>query len=64
MLVMMTVSLIATVVVTVVTKLLASLLGQAALVSLVGDILLAGIGALLSMSVALYVAFAYRRLAG
>ena len=62
-LVMMTVSLIATVVVMVVTKLLALLFGQAALVALIGDIVLAAISALLSLAVALYVAFVYRQLA-
>lgn len=62
--VMMTMSLIATLVITVVSKLLVVAIGQPALVALIGDIILAGISALMSLMISLYVAFAYRQLAG
>ena len=61
--VMLTVSLIATVVVMVLTKLMMLVVGQSAIVALVGDIVLAIVSALMSMAIALYVAFAYRELA-
>jgi hypothetical protein len=59
----LSVSLIATIVVTSVAKLLSMAMGQPMLISLIGDIILAAVSALLSMANATYVAFAYKRLA-
>lgn len=60
----MLISLIATVVIGALAKLLALAIGQPMLVGLIGDIILAGISALLSMANAAYIAFAYRQIAG
>lgn len=63
MLVTLSISLIASLVVTAVVKLFALVNGQEMLVELMGDLLLAGVSALLSMVNATYIAFVYRRLA-
>jgi len=60
----LTVSLIATVVITAVVKLATLVSGALSFVTVLGDIVLAAISALLSMANAAYIAFAYRRMLG
>ncbi len=64
LLINMTVSIIATVVIGALTKLAALTVGLPELITLIGDIVMAAISAGLAMAIGVYLAFVYRRIVG